>query len=75
MDSRAWRDGLVVQSTGGSGRGPGFDSQHPYGGSQLSVPPGSVTLSPLLDPKGIRHTHTWSIDIHTGKTLIHINIF
>jgi hypothetical protein len=34
-----WRDGSAVKSTGCSSRGPGFNSHHPRGGSQLSVTP------------------------------------
>ena len=33
------RDGAEVKSPGCSSRGPGFDSQHPHGGSQLSMTP------------------------------------
>jgi hypothetical protein len=32
-----WRDGLVVKSTDCSSKGPEFNSQQPYGGSQPSV--------------------------------------
>jgi hypothetical protein len=32
-----WRDGSSVKSTGCSSRGPEFNSQQPYGGSQPSV--------------------------------------
>jgi hypothetical protein len=32
-----WSDGSVVKSTDCSSRGPEFNSQHPYGGSQPSV--------------------------------------
>jgi hypothetical protein len=43
-------------------RGPGFNSQHPHGGSQSSITPvlGDLILSPI--PKGTRHM--WYIDIH-----------
>jgi len=34
---KGWRDGSVVKSTDCSSRGPGFKSQPPYGGSQLSI--------------------------------------
>jgi hypothetical protein len=34
---RGWRDGSAVKSTECSSEGPEFKSQHPYGGSQLSV--------------------------------------
>ncbi|CAO2583729.1 17-beta-hydroxysteroid dehydrogenase 13 [Lemmus lemmus] len=36
---RGWRDGSAVGSSDCSSRGPGFDSQHPHGSSQLSVTP------------------------------------
>jgi hypothetical protein len=32
-----WKDGLVVESTDCSSRGPEFKSQQPHGGSQPSV--------------------------------------
>jgi hypothetical protein len=34
---RGWRDGSAVKSTNCSSRGPEFNSQQPYGGSQPSV--------------------------------------
>ena len=36
-NATVWKDSLVVKSTGYSCRGPGFDSQHPQDGSQLSL--------------------------------------
>ena len=39
MNSRGWRDDSAVKSTGCSSRGPGFNSQHLHGSSQLSVTP------------------------------------
>ena len=39
MSSGGWRDDSAVRSTGCSSRGPGFNSQNPHGGSQLSVAP------------------------------------
>jgi hypothetical protein len=41
------RDGSVFKSTGCSSRGPRFNSQHPYNGSQISVTPvpGNITPS------------------------------
>ena len=39
-----WRDGSVVKSC--SSRGPGFNSQHPHGSSQLSVAPIPGDLTP-----------------------------
>ena len=41
--SRVWRDGSAVKST--DSRGPGFNSQYPNGGSQLSVTPRSDTIT------------------------------
>ena len=38
-------DGSAVKSTYCSSRGPGFNSQHPHGSSQLSVTPVSDTLT------------------------------
>jgi hypothetical protein len=52
---RGWRDGSEVKSTGCSSRGPQFDSQQPYGGSQPSVMR-SGALS-------------WLADINAGRTL------
>jgi hypothetical protein len=37
MNQEGWRDGSAVKSTDCSSRGPGFNSQQPYGGSQPSV--------------------------------------
>ena len=34
-----WRDGSGVKSPGCSSTGPGFNSQHPHGSSELSVTP------------------------------------
>ena len=52
----------MAKSTEYSSRGPGFNSQHPRGSSQLSVTPvpGNLTPSHRL------------IDILTGKTLTYI---
>ena len=40
------RGDSVVNSIGCSFRGPGFNSQHPHGGSQLSVAPVPGNLIP-----------------------------
>jgi hypothetical protein len=51
-------------------KGPGFDSQHPHGGSQPSIThiPGELMLSSDL----FRHwPHTWYTDIHAIKTHTH----
>lgn len=37
--SWGWKAGSAVKSTNFSSRGEGFDSQHPYGGSQISLTP------------------------------------
>ena len=56
---------LVVKNTGCSSRGPEFDSQHPYGGSQSSLTPGPGDPTLLSDLCG--HTHVAHIlrEIHT----------
>jgi hypothetical protein len=51
-----WRDGSAVKSTGGSSRGPEFNSQHPHGGSQPSVM-GSDALF-------------WHAGVHADRALI-----
>jgi len=53
-----WRDGLVVKNIGCSPRVPRFNSQHPHGGSQLSVTPVSGDPTP---------SHR-----HASKTPMHI---
>ena len=40
-----WRDGSAAKSTNFFSRGPGFNSQHPHGNSQLSIIPESNTLT------------------------------
>lgn len=65
------RDGTMVKSTDHSSREPGFDSQLPDGGSQLSV-----TLSQNLMPSsGLQGYQAclWYTCIHPVKTFIHIN--
>ena len=70
---QTWEDGSVVKNIGCSSRGPGFSSQHPHGGSQLSITPVPGICHPLVASMGTRHkvVHT---DIQTYKTLIHIKI-
>jgi hypothetical protein len=41
---RGWRDGSAVKSTDCSSRGPEFNPQQPYGGSQPSVMGSDVFL-------------------------------
>jgi hypothetical protein len=54
------RNGLVVKSTGCPSRGPGFNSQHPHGGSQVSVSPvpGDLTPSHRYTCRQNTNTHT-----------------
>lgn len=65
------RDDPVVKNTCSS-RGPGFDSRHPRGSSQLSmtqVPRDPMSSSDLPGHQAcIRYS-----DIHVSKTLIHVN--
>ena len=63
-----WRYSSVVKSTGYSSIGPGFNSQHPPGGSQPSVPP--CPEDPPLPPTAM---YTRYIDIHAGKTPVKQN--
>ena len=49
----------------------GFDSQHPHGGSQLSVTPVLVLQLSLLVSDGT--AQVWCTDIHADKTHIHAN--
>ena len=57
------RDGSVVKGLGCSSRGPGFDSQYPHGGSQLSVTPFLRDPWPLLASTGTK----WYMDVHAGS--------
>lgn len=70
---RGWRDGSAVQITGCSSRGLRFDSQNPYGGSQLSV---TLVSGDQTDCSGFlgHQASTWCSDIHTDKTFIHTYI-
>jgi hypothetical protein len=59
-----------MKSTGCLPRGPGLESKHPHGDSQMSVTPvpGALTLSFGF----LRHqVHRWCTDIYTDKTPIH----
>lgn len=42
-----WNEGSVVKSSGFPSRGPGFDSQHPLGSSELFVTPAPGFLMPF----------------------------
>ena len=46
-----WRDGSVLKNTDCSARGPGSNSQHPHGSSELCVTPVPEDLAPS-------HRHT-----------------
>ena len=64
-------DASVVRSTGWTFRGPGLDSQHPHGSSQLSVTPVSGDLMPssvLLGDQALHMVHR-----HTCKQKAHIH--
>lgn len=62
-----WRDSSVIKNTCCSFGGPGLDSQHSPGGSQLSTTLGSV-FWPLWPPC----TNVVHRDTPTGKKLMHI---
>lgn len=65
---RSWRNGFRVTSTRYSLRGPGFNSQHLPGGSQLSLTPAPRDLRPLQVPgKYIVHRHTCRQPRHIKK--------
>lgn len=55
--------GSKVKSTGCSYRGLGFNSQHPFSGSQ---PPVSPVPEDLMPSSALHRdqVHTWQIDIH-----------
>ena len=61
------RDGPAVKSTSCPPRGPGFDSKHPHGSSQLSVNPVPGHLMP--SPDFFRH------QAYLQCTDIHINMY
>lgn len=54
---KAWRNGLVVKSSCCFWRGPGFNSQHPHGGSQPSL----TTLTGVF----MGSSHPWGHQTHT----------
>jgi hypothetical protein len=55
---RSGGSGAAVKSSGSSSRGPEFNSQHPYGNSQLSVTP-VLGVMPLH-----RHTYRQNTSAH-----------
>ena len=65
-ERKGYRDGSAVKSTGCSSKEPWVDSQHPRGGSQLSV------FTVLLASMGLRghvvHKHTCRQNTHKHKT-------
>jgi hypothetical protein len=56
--NRVGEDALDLQSTGCSSRGPGFDSQHPHSGSQLSITHFQGIWHPLV-ASDTRHAHIY----------------
>lgn len=72
FESQAYGAGEMVQglikSSGRSYRRPGFDSQHPYGGSQPPmIPEGSILSSGLCG----HQAHLGYIDTHACMTPTH----
>lgn len=63
-----WRDGLEVKSTCYSSRRPGFNHQHPDGGSKLLVTPVPGDSTPAL----VITVHTWCTGIHIAKAVMYI---
>jgi hypothetical protein len=69
IKNRDCRDRSAVKNTGCYCRGPGFDSQHPHSGSQVSITP--VPEDPMPSFGFCRHcTYVIKryIDIRAGKT-------
>ena len=58
------KDGSVVKSSGGSFRGPRFDSQHPHGSSQPYVRSVSVTPASSFGLTG-HQANAWYTCKHT----------
>jgi hypothetical protein len=52
----SWKDGSVAKSTGGSSRGPEFNSQQPHGGSQPSIMNSDAFFWHAVDMK-IEHSY------------------
>ena len=55
---KIWGDGSAVKSTDYSSRGPEFNSQQPYGGSQPSVTGIQYPLLVCLKTETV-YTHIW----------------
>lgn len=66
QNERGLRDGSTVKSTGDSSRGPGFNPQHPHGGSQPSLAP---ILGNTMPSSGFHwyQACTHGSDIHADK--------
>lgn len=65
-----WRDSSVVKNAGYSFKGPGHDSKHLHSSSQLPVTFQGIWSTFWIPWAPGRHVN---IDIHTDKTLIHLN--
>lgn len=65
----------MKKSTGCFSTGPGFDSQHTHGGTQLSVTPVPGDLTPssgfCVPCTYVVYRHTWRQSTHTQR--IHLN--
>lgn len=59
---QGWRDGSSIHSTCCSFGGPGFQSCHPHGSSQLHTVPSDLRLS--------SQAHMWCAHTHEGNILI-----
>lgn len=69
---RSWRESSAIKSTHCSSRGLDFDSQQPYGRSQLSVLPVPGDLRTSLTSVGTKPTRYTDIHTQTDKTFMHI---
>lgn len=67
-----WGAALAVMSSYYSCKGTKLDSQHSHNGLQPSI--NSVPVAPMLSSDLHEcQAHTWNIDAHAGKTLMHMN--
>lgn len=66
-----WRDGSDIKIDGCPSRGPGFNSKHSHGGSQLSL---TAVLWALVPSSGFcrYQTSRGFTDMKAGKTLMNI---